>query len=673
MARVDNGTNNVGPKAFQDDPSTRGEYEMQQLLHPPEVASDQKNGTVIEGWPTKPQPTRRWTAATAVGLCWDLLLTLTPLVFLVFAICALASDKKELSGLGTNVRRAANLGPTIFPIIFAALVARFMRGFATFRAERGTRLGLLEQLIGSQSLGGTMERALLLRRCDAVGVTIVLLWLLSPLGGQSSLRILDIASHTVTSQGSISYFTATPATQMSSVFVDGHDTGIQTQFVGSLLQASLLESDDVRNSPVDLWNNVKIPRLEVLSPFANQDDGNAWTATNITTRPTTWSSLSGLMVKGLPKDGNSTFVLESSYIDFSCLGDAPVDETGLNDLNNSLPTTGKLPDFETPGLGINGGRPEMTSSVLVILSPIHNTSDFEPIDTPVNVLYVSRSSEIEKSNPDPSIKFDVFNCSLAPTMVESNVTCLGSLCAVTSMRRSTPSSAAKTPFAVQELSNIFNALPVIAAKPPNSGQPVVLDVYLLGKDAPLQVTYQQASNLPAFPSVSGSRLAQRLTTFFNTVWQASLAPNDIAFGSAFNLTSSAPGTSDWTIPTVNALTTIAREVPIYSANISFIVILLIITLILQLVAVTGLILKYTANAPDILGYVSTMTRENPYTNVPSGGNALDGLQRARLLAGMHVQLADVSKDQDLGYLVLKSVENRAESAEGRPEKKRLYA
>lgn len=89
-------------------------------------------------------------------------------------------------------------------------------------------------------------------------------------------------------------------------------------------------------------------------------------------------------------------------------------------------------------------------------------------------------------------------------------------------------------------------------------------------------------------------------------------------------------------------------------------------------AIAGLILKYTATAPDILGYISTMTMDNPHISVPPEGNTLDGMERARYLQKVKVQLADVNWDQLEGHLAFRSVENEIDFARGKLSKNRLY-
>jgi len=56
------------------------------------------------------------------------------------------------------------------------------------------KLGVLELLLASQTVWGTFESQVLLRRFTVFGAHLTLLWCLSPLGGQASLRILETAT-----------------------------------------------------------------------------------------------------------------------------------------------------------------------------------------------------------------------------------------------------------------------------------------------------------------------------------------------------------------------------------------------------------------------------------------------------------------------------------------------
>lgn len=52
--------------------------------------------------------------------------------------------------------------------------------------------------------------------------------------------------------------------------------------------------------------------------------------------------------------------------------------------------------------------------------------------------------------------------------------------------------------------------------------------------------------------------------------------------------------------------------------------------------------------PDIFGYVSSLTRDNPMIDLPAGGSTLNGLDRARMMKGVKVKIADVGAGDGLG-------------------------
>ena len=122
---------------------------------------------------------------------------------------------------------------------------------------------------------------------------------------------------------------------------------------------------------------------------------------------------------------------------------------------------------------------------------------------------------------------------------------------------------------------------------------------------------------------------------------------------------------------VNTYATI--EEALYTASKGRAASLLVITTILQICAIATLILRLTTRAPDILGYISTMTRGNVHTAVPSGGNTLDGVERARYLASMRFRLVDVRPEEEVGHISLSSDGLLKDSTIGRLDRKRRYA
>jgi hypothetical protein len=69
--------------------------------------------------------------------------------------------------------------------------------------------------------------------------------------------------------------------------------------------------------------------------------------------------------------------------------------------------------------------------------------------------------------------------------------------------------------------------------------------------------------------------------------------------------------------------------------------------------VTGsvaLVLKRKTLGPELFGFVTSMTYENPWVKVPDGGTMLDAMERARLLKDVEVCVADVRGNDNVGHI-----------------------
>lgn len=61
---------------------------------------------------------------------------------LALAIVAYRLDDKAVSAYGDKVQDAMKLGPTIFPIAFAAIASKAVRSLARKLVERGEKIGV---------------------------------------------------------------------------------------------------------------------------------------------------------------------------------------------------------------------------------------------------------------------------------------------------------------------------------------------------------------------------------------------------------------------------------------------------------------------------------------------------------------------------------------------------
>jgi len=172
------------------------------------------------------------------------------------------------------------------------------------------------------------------------------------------------------------------------------------------------------------------------------------------------------------------------------------------------------------------------------------------------------------------------------------------------------------------------------------------DLYILGSESPYGSLDQMKS---AFGNVTGKQVSQRLSTLLNTMWQASLAGTSIT--TPTNLTAIAAGDAGYTSANTTADTFLSN--PVYVAEKVWVGLTAAISIILLLCGIAGMVFKYVAKVPDILGYVSTMTRENPYFEDPVGGDAMDGLERVRVLKHVQVQIVDVKPWDKRGYIAFR--------------------
>jgi hypothetical protein len=66
--------------------------------------------------------------------------------------------------------------------------------------------------------------------------------------------------------------------------------------------------------------------------------------------------------------------------------------------------------------------------------------------------------------------------------------------------------------------------------------------------------------------------------------------------------------------------------------------------------ILALILKRKTLGPELFGFVTSMTYENPWVKIPEGGTMLDAMERARLLKDVEVCVADVCGNDDVGHI-----------------------
>lgn len=434
-----------------------------------------------------------------------------------------------------------------------------------------------------------------------------------------------------------------------------------------------MSSEQQKGSTRDLWELPKIPQW---SPERKIDEWYDVEDDAFARGDSHYASLLGIKIQGLDSssaDQQYDFAVKSSYMDFKCVYD------GRRDVDHSTRDNVESPfaiEMKTPW----GDRLAPEAWVR------WKSRDDLP---PVHLTYIGCGMQ-----PDEAVcTFSpMVNCTMQTITVETGIRCgprpLTTSCFARRQRRVKGDHDPNRPPG-PILSNAVLLKGVMDFWPQASGWDDETDRslasptenYIMGDSHPFaDQPYREwtPEDLSVFPDV----FSRRFTTAFNTYWDAALNPSshtNVTFTStpAFNIFSSGNNDQPFMNSTSGTRTAVHR---VYKANRLWVAILLATTTILQLLAFLGLILQFFIHAPDVLGFASSFTRDNPYVPLASGGSSLDGPDRARKLRDLRLQIADVRPESETGYIAVRAVpsaqdENEQKSKmEWRPlDRKKVYA
>jgi hypothetical protein len=584
---------------------------------------------------------------------------------LALAVAASSLDGTPISPRGERIVNLTRLSPTIYPIIFAALASRFFKNLARWRLEarQGIGLAALEQIFGSQSLAAAVERLMFVRTHIGIGVLILLIWSLSPLGGQGAVRLLHMGEYVEQMPGTVFY--AHPGYQES--YYGTSLRGSARVGANTLYTSSLLASPAQRCSPTDLWGLPKIPQW-----LGREDSGerviDQQTEEALAAGEAFYTSLLGVQVQGInivPEKAQYNFTVQTLYYAVGC--DSSTPQVDMLDLSTRLSIP--LDDLKVMFDPMNGS--DYSTFAAVMVSPAVPDTPV-PLDRipPSQLLYATMNRSMESL----AQSFTVFDCNVRPVVVDTSIQCNSSApsvgCRATHQRLVTgryDSVNAAQFLSVTQHAGLRGTILGLWRKIEgrvHHYDSSATDKYLAGKRYP----FDQAPDGLDWTDVPFDVFSGRLTTALNTYWEATLDPfnhTSVAFDrrpSAEELVPFASGGGMFSFNSTESTETVWH--PVYRANRSWVVVLIITTVCLEILAVAGLVLEFFIRGPDILGFASSLTRENPYLRLSRQGSALDGPARARALGSLQVQLADVHPRDEVGYIALKAVSSTERGTRG---------
>ena len=287
--------------------------------------------------------------------------------------------------------------------------------------------------MGSLNVGGTVATQIFLRRFNIAAVLLFCTWALSPIGSQSSLQILRVGNRPVNMKVDVDFFN----TESMPGFSNADLWNLPS--LDAMFSSSLMAPASIRNSSMDLWGNVKIPDISRLPNSSLNSTGWFNLPLAVLDTNVTYSSVLGIPLSNVPKLGNTTFSMETSYLALDCY-----DNITSFDLEN-----------------VHGGFFNYTNlfDQSVVLkaenSTLSNSSYYAPVgfirtfSMAINGFYRGGAygmvQEYENDTSTYEPRTLIFQsawgnatawCPITTTYVESVVECVGTSCTVTAIRPS---------------------------------------------------------------------------------------------------------------------------------------------------------------------------------------------------------------------------------------------
>lgn len=309
------------------------------------------------------------------------------------------------------------------------------------------------------------------------------------------------------------------------------------------------------------------------------------------------------------------------------------------------------------------------------------------LNTERELLFVSQYALKEDSD---ALGLNIAKCSLSQRHVEAFIQCDGSSCKTTRLRNSTTDTrpSTLTGFEHGAIMNGF-AKRFPAATTFNTGSSPT-EIFLSNTSSfPFVQQVGHLTTAGAFKDLSQltpELFSKRLSLVMNTYYQLSTQPTGYFGGLSGNLTAYGPDTlpdtdlnaylpsnlsatdhsflewyytfeaniqeidSPFIGATTTANTTYRKQ--IFMCNFAWLALLLTSSTAILLTGSIALVLKRRTLGPEMFGFVSSMTYENPFVKIPTGGSMLDAMERARLLKDVPVCIGDVEGDGQVGHIAL---------------------
>lgn len=553
---------------------------------------------------------------------------------------------------------------TAYTIIFMTTIATLFKRFALWKAQEGATVAELEQYQASISLPGTLKMIVLLRAFSWTSAGLLLLWSWFYLGSQAVSREYAAAASPpfgsrvllFPSAEALSIFEAsTPPTNVNitmvnAAFMGAMQVNSQTMEERSKQQEKATKAGDK--------NQISKNSLDVSDTF------NAALIPLMETYPD-----SGLG----PKDVHGVRqVDEDGIIEYSANAGVPVlmttrkihkpgdcqghgDECAYFDFHDkfmgkySLSTSYIFPNCSDVIYSGPEAFPQNALNWTTFINPTnHTVGDLPTVDI----------WERDYPNTNKTVRG---RCTLARHFVDVVGNCDTLSCGIQSFGYTKGKGfSSETLFKNPERSKLFFDNLMKAAGIPDESEAQLSSVLwsgLLYTNISFSSFESNTSTMhwDSYKSYDGASiqlaLSQNLAYIINTYMTASqlngglyspatvLDSMSLDDQKALLANTKTTGNSSWGIIRANGAPVQAT----YILVVPWIILDFMTCFILLLAAIVSVWLRLRTVCPDVFGYISSMTRDNPHIPVPVGGSTMSGIERARAMKNVRVKIGEVER------------------------------
>lgn len=566
---------------------------------------------------------------------YDLFLCFIAFVLLLKTSLVIYAWHKDKENYGYSLDNVSNLTlkllsfneqvVTAFTIVFITIMSTVTRRLALYKAQQGAYISDLEQLQASVSLPSVIKMVFYLRKFTKFSFMLVGFWCFYYLGSQAAKR-------------EYAYAPSDPFKDMQAAYPNSNGTTIYEQdyyearFAPTSDLITAITTTYAQNSKygVDAFGQFLLPNPEDL--YALKRDGTVNNTKEYKTVPsrTTYSTYVGLPFSTsytYPASGGDP--ASTSWYDYPILGDFNLKTTYLKIYCDSM----SLFPFES-----------FPSGVLPTMMTAFNMTNGTGSGPKQLEIWQRWDESFIQYFPDPipanatkrgSLKL---TCNIVQPQVQVGVHCSETACLVNkiSCPPTDPTALHNTRFNNASFASIFfNSMLLAGGIPPTlndtSSNKVVSDMGL----------YNLLFYYTGYYS-NDTRVDDDLLNPSNYWYER-------VINTWYNL-----GMRNWPVNETDlnperGFTTLtfhgAQTRPHYAIYWYWIGIDYFSGILLLAAAIYSFWLRKRTLAPDIFGFVSSLTRDNPHFPIPPGGSTLDGIERTRALRSMKVRIGDVNGHQ----------------------------